>query len=170
MRTSRTASVVWTTRTCERLSRYGLELNATKTRMVNFNRPTSGKKGKATFTFGGFTLYWARSHQGYWVVKKRTAKDRIRRTIRRTYTWCKHNRHEPVKDQHRKLCQKLQGHYAYFGVIGNYEQMALVYHQTKRAWHKWLNRRGGKKNLTFDRFNAILETFPLPRPRIIHAI
>ena len=154
----------------KRLGKYALEANTSKTKLVNFERPTTGSKGKGTFTFGGFTLYWARSRQGYWVVKKRTAKKRMRRTIRNLYLWCKYNRHEPISVQHKKLSQKLNGHYAYFGVIGNYEQMALVYYRTLCAWHKWLNRRGGKTNITLERFLRILDTFPLPKPRIIHAI
>lgn len=154
----------------KRLGRYDLAVNTTKTRVVDFGKPKTGKKEQGTFNFGGFTLYWARNRHGYWVVKKRTASKRLHRTINRLYNWCKFNRHEPVRTQHKKLSEMLHGHYSYFGVIGNHEQLAQVRYWTTRAWLKWLNRRGGKTNITFDKFNAIMRTFPLPKPRIIHAV
>jgi group II intron reverse transcriptase/maturase len=154
----------------KRLAKYELTVHPTKTRLVNFTKPRTGKKGDRTFTFVGFTFYWGRNLQGYWVVKKRTASKRIRRTLKNIHQWCKSNRHKPISEQHTKLNQKLRGHYAYFGVIGNYEQLSQVWYQTKKIWRKWLNRRGGKKSLTYARFEVILETLPLLKPKIIHAI
>jgi len=152
----------------KRLEKYSLSIHPEKTKLVDFRVPTD-KKGN-TFNFLGFTLYWARSRKGNWVIKKRTIGKRKQRAIKRNNLWCKHHRHKPVKMQHERLCQKLQGYYNYFGVIGNYAAIAAVHHWTKCAWRKWLGRRGGKTQMTWERFNRLLETFPLPKPRIIHGI
>lgn len=153
----------------KRMEKYHLAIQPDKTRLVDFRKPGGGSKGN-TFDFLGFTLYWSVSRRGYWVVKKRTMGKRKLRAIKRNQLWCKHNRHETVEYQHKRLSQKLQGYYSYFGVTGNYAAIMAVYHWTKLAWKKWLGRRGAKKPLTWEKFNAILRTFPLPMPHIIHAI
>ena len=152
----------------KRMEKYSLSIHPEKTKLVEFREPSS-KKGN-TFDFLGFTFYWARSRKGNWVIKKRTIGKRKQRAIKRNNLWCKNNRHEPVKWQHERLSQKLRGYYNYFGVVGNYAAIESVHHWTKCAWKKWLGRRGGKKPMTWGRFNRILQTFPLPEPRIIHAI
>ena len=37
--------------------------------------------------------------------------------------WCRQNLHQPIADQHQKLQQKLQGHYAYYGITGNFPSL-----------------------------------------------
>jgi RNA-directed DNA polymerase len=59
------------------------------------------------------THYWARSRRGYWVIKRKTARKRLRRTTKALWRWCRANRHLPLKDQYRMLCQKLRGHFQY---------------------------------------------------------
>ncbi len=63
--------------------------------------------------------HWAKSRRGKWVVRKRTAKKRLGRSLVRINEWCRDHRHESLDDQRTKLTQKLQGHYGYFGVTRN---------------------------------------------------
>jgi len=155
----------------KRMQRYGLTMHATKTRLIDFTKPSQGvRKGHAVFDFLGLRHYWAKSRRGKWVVKRKTAPDRLRRTMRRIRDWCRMNRHQPVKQQHRRMCQKLQGHYNYFGITGNYRSLNLVYRWGQRQWHKWLNRRGGDGR-SWDQFkNTILKSFPLVPPRVVHSV
>jgi hypothetical protein len=53
-------------------------------------------------------------------------KKRLKRSAKALWDWCKTNRHKPLPVQHRTLCQKLEGHYQYYGVTGNYKAMAKV--------------------------------------------
>ena len=71
----------------------------------------------------GFTHYWGRSLRGVWVVKRKTAKSRLKRTLQTLSDWCRKNLHQPIADQHRTLKQKLQGHYAYSGITGNFPSL-----------------------------------------------
>ena len=153
----------------KRMEAFGLTIHPEKTRLVDFRVPVGAEKGN-TFNFLGFTLYWAVSRKGYWVVKKRTISKRKARAIKRNHLWCKLHRHEPIEDQHKKLTQKLRGYYNYFGVIGNYDAIMSVYHWTKLAWKKWLGRRGAKAPLTWAKFNQILVKYPLPMPHICHGV
>ena len=153
----------------KRLERFGLALHPDKTRLIPFRRPPAGQKngkGPATFDFLGFTLYWARSSKGRWGMLCKTRSASLRRAIQSVYQWCRRHRHHSVKDQHAALTRRIQGHFNYFGVSGNFRSLLLVIEQAKRSWYKWLCRRSQRKRLTWERFEDLLRDFPLPRPRI----
>jgi group II intron reverse transcriptase/maturase len=152
----------------KRMAKYSLSVHPEKTQLVDFRKPVVNKGN--TFDFLGFTFYWSRNRDDYWVIKKRTTRRRKQRVIKSNNLWCKRHRHEPIKWQHERLSQKLQGYYNYFGVTGNYASIHAVYYWTQCSWHKWLNRRGGKQPITWEKFRRILETFPLPQPQIIHRV
>ena len=75
-----------------------------------------------------------------------------------------------VQEQHRTLSRKLQGHYGYYGIRGNYRMLEQVYENTLVMWRRWLGRRSSKGYLTCVAFDKFLEHYPLPKPRIVHAL
>lgn len=154
----------------KRFGKYGLRLHPEKTALVRFVRPSDRNEGgpgdRRSFDFLGFTHFWGRSRKGAWVVKKKTASDRFTRTVKRFSTWCRRHRHDPVADQHRQICRSLRGFDAYFGVIGNYPALRRLRHEIGRVWRKWLDRRGGRIRMTWDRFELLLERYPLPSPHL----
>lgn len=153
----------------KRFGKYGLELHADKTRLLDFRRRDRGNPTTpATFDFLGFTHLWGRSRSGKWIVMQRTAKDRFSRGLRRVRQWCRTHRHEPLAVQQKHLAWKLRGHYAYFGITLNYAALARFYQETRRIWQKWLSRRSRTGYVDWERMLGLLERFPLPRPRIVH--
>jgi RNA-directed DNA polymerase len=159
----------------KRLSRFGLRLHPEKTRLVRFHVPRGKAKpsessGPGAFTFLGFTHHWGKSLKGNWVVKRKTAASRLTRSLSRVRQWCRRWRHESVSWQQRQLSRSLRGHYAYYGITGNYRALNNFYRQVAREWRKWLNRRSQNAKMTWERFNRLLATYPLPRPRIVHAL
>jgi RNA-directed DNA polymerase len=156
----------------KRLGKYGLAIHPEKTRLVPFQAPRAGtQRGEHndTFDFLGFTHYWEKSRRGYWVVKRRTMRKRQRRAMKAIAEWCRWNRHVPLKEQYRILGQKLQGHYQYYGLRGNYRSMELLYEHTRRVWHKGLSRRSRESYIPWKKFRKLLEVLPLPTPKVIHA-
>jgi group II intron reverse transcriptase/maturase len=159
----------------KRLARFGLQLHPEKTRLVRFQRPgdkerSSRSDDPGAFTFLGFTHFWGKSRKGNWVVKRKTAASRFTRSLSRVRQWCRRWRHEPVAWQQRQLSRGLRGHYAYYGITGNYQALSNFHRQVTREWRKWLHRRSQKAKMTWERFNRLLVNYPLPRPRIVHAI
>lgn len=159
----------------QRVARYGLRLHPEKTRLVPFEVPrdkekTPGFQGPDAFTFLGFTHYWGRSRKGNWLVKRKTAASRLTQSLSRVRQWCRRRRHEPVAWQQHRLSLSLCGHYSYYGITGNYKALDNFYRQVTREWRKWLNRRSQKAGMTWERFNRLLVTYPLPRPRIVHGV
>jgi group II intron reverse transcriptase/maturase len=152
----------------KRFGKYGLSIHEEKTRLVDFHRPKVKGDKSATFDFLGFTHYWGLSRKKNWVVQRKTAKKKLKLAVRRVYEWCRKHRHDPVKEQWRSLCRKLHGHYGFYGITFNSRSLDRFYEQVKRSWRKWLNRRSRDKDMPWDRFNRLLERYPLPTPRIVH--
>lgn len=158
----------------KRFGKYGLTIHPDKTRLVDF-RPSGGcSEGRGepgTFNFLGFTHHWGKSRNGRNIVVRRTAKDRLARSLMRIGEWCQRNRHRPMAEQHRDLNRKLMGHYAYFGITGNIRALNRIYQQTRRIWCKWLKRRTrGNQGMTWERFHVLTTSrFRLASPRIVYA-
>jgi len=153
----------------KRFGKYGLALHEDKTRLIEFHHPTGNRRKSETFVFLGFTHYWGRSRKGKWVVQRKTAKKKLKQAVRRVSGWCRRNRHTPVKEQWQSLCRKLIGHYGFYGITFNSRSLGLFYEEVKRVWRKWLNRRSRNKDMPWERFNRLLDRYPLPRPRIVHS-
>ena len=156
----------------KRLSRFGLTMHPEKTRLIDFRRPPAGKGGgrPGTFDLLSFTHYWGRSRKGNWVVKRKTRKSRFSRTLKRISDYCRTHRHLPVEEQHRKLGQMLVGHYAYFGITGNWRALDNVRSQAARIWRKWLDRRSHKAGMNWEKFSRLLQRYPLPPARVVHSV
>jgi RNA-directed DNA polymerase len=161
----------------KRFARYGLTLNPEKTRLVEFRPPERRGASKdedartsRCFDMLGFTHFWARSRKGRWVVKRKTAKSRLRRAVKRMAEWCRDHRHAPVTEQHAALNRKLRGHYAYYGVTGNARALQRFLRMTERAWCKWLNRRNHRAHMTWPRFKCLLQRYPLLPVRVVHSV
>jgi group II intron reverse transcriptase/maturase len=162
----------------KRFGRFGLTLHSEKTRLVRFYRPRREHQGKPSganpghgaFDLLGFTHCWARSRQGSWILKRQTAKARLRRSIHRVTQWCRAYRHMPVAYQHAELVRKLRGHYAYYGLTGNARRLGQFRHEVRRAWRKWLDRRSSHSKMTWERFGRLLERYPLPQAQVVHSI
>ena len=163
----------------KRLAKYGLTLHPEKTRLIDFRRPdrrvSSLNNGDMrsrpdTFDLLGFTHYWAMSRNGYWVVKQKTAADRFRRTLKRIADWCQRYRHEPVLEQSAALRRKLLGHFAYFGITGNFKALRNLRYRVIAVWRKWLSRRSQRAWISWDVMMRLLARYPLPEPHIRPAI
>jgi RNA-directed DNA polymerase len=154
----------------KRFSKYGLSIHPDKTRLVRF-APSRERTGKPdTFDFLGFTHYWGKSRRGRWVVKRKTAKTRLRRTMVATWQWCRKSRHRPLAEQHAALCRKLKGHYGYYGITGNYRSLTLYWQRVRQALYYWLNKRNREHRMSWEQFLGLLTHYPLPTPRVVHSV
>lgn len=162
----------------KRFGKYGLTLHPDKTRLVPFQRPRMrGGRGEPVpqerpgmFDFPGFTHYWGKSRKGSQTVKRRTAASRLRRFAKAIAEWCRRNRHRPIKEQHQTRKQKLQGHYGYYGITGNYARLDRAHRLVVEIWRKWLNRRSWKGFFRWSNLMELLGRLPLPAPRVVPSV
>lgn len=154
----------------KRFEKYGLQLHPEKTRLVDFCHPWESQRKPGTFDFLGFTIHWGKTRNNGYAVKEKTAAKKFRRSLKQIQTWCKKNRHEPIAWLCRKLGEKLNGHYAYYGITGNYKSIAEFRYRVERILRYWLNRRSRKGDgMSWNRFgNLMRDHFTLPKARIIH--
>ena len=104
----------------QRPNKYGLELNAEKTKVVTFNEWAFPQVKQDTFDYLGFTFYIRRSRKGHVHVAVKTARKRFYAKLGKVKLWCKLNR-----DKQKLLAlweafnSKLRGHVEYYGVSLN---------------------------------------------------
>lgn len=160
-----------------RFGRFGLRLHPEKTRLLDFRRPpgwpgnsptTHGRRD--TFDFLGFTHYWSASRKGTWVVKRKTARDRLNRAVQRIAEWCRHHRHMPVSEQQRVLNLKLKGHDAFYGITGNSRALQQLRLAVRRVWRAWLDRRSQRARMDWERFARLHARYPLAPARVVHTV
>ncbi len=127
---------------CQRLSKFGLTLESTKTKLVEFGRfaqrhaSKRGRKRPETIYFLGFTLYCTRNRKGNFRVGLRTEKSRLRRALMRLQDQMRRMRHLSIREQTDCLNQMLRGHYAYYGIAGNIRALQRVHRAVERYWRK----------------------------------
>ena len=71
-----------------------------------------------------------------------------------------------MKEQWEILSVKLTGHYQFYGITCNWRSLSSFHEAAKRSWRKWLDRRSRQKDMPWERFERLLQRYPLPRPRI----
>lgn len=155
-----------------RLASFGLELSPEKTKVIKFG-PIAGIKAKRnggkpdTFDFLGFTHYCSRTRDGKrFRMKRRTSRKKYTIAIRKFTEWLKTNRTMPTRELMEKVAAKMKGHYAYYGVTDNSKGIGQYAYDVRKCLIKWLNRRGKRGCMNWEKFNLLLEKFPLPTPRI----
>jgi len=157
---------------CKRLGKFNLTLEPTKTKLVEFGRfahrhaGKHGRKRPETIYFLGFTLYCTRNQKGNFRIGMRTERSRLRRTLMRLQDLMRRMRHLPVQEQVDNLNVVLRGHYAYFGIAGNFRALQKVYRAVERYWHKMLCSRSWKGGIGWMVFHQIRAQSPLLRPKL----
>jgi RNA-directed DNA polymerase len=156
----------------KRLGKFALQLEPSKTRLVEFGRfaqryaPKRGRKRPETLSFLGFTLYCTRNRKGHFKVGLRTEKTRLQRSMAKLSELMRRMRHLPVREQVINLNRVLRGHDAYYGIAGNFRAVQILHRFVERYWHKMLCSRSRKGQVTWEVFHRIKERFPLQRPKL----
>ena len=157
----------------ERLRKFNLELEESKSRLIEFGRyaETNSKRkyGKKpeVFDFLGFTFYCGKGKRSRnFCVKLKTNCKKFQQKLKATKEWLYENRTMPVKEMISKLNLKLVGHYKYYGVSHNSAKIGAFLHFVQRYLYKVLNRRSHKRSYTWDGYIEMLKVYPLAKPKI----
>jgi group II intron reverse transcriptase/maturase len=158
----------------DRLAKFGLELNAEKTRLIEFGRFAAGNRaargvGKPeTFQFLGFTHMCGKAWKtGRFKLKRVTDRKRVRTKLHTLRGELMRRRHLPIPEQGHWLASVLRGHYQYYAVPENSEALHAFRRQTVRHWRHALTRRSQRTRITWERMYR-LENRWLPNPHILH--
>lgn len=157
----------------ERFAQFALELNAEKTRLIEFGRCAArerrarGLGRPETFDFLGFTHCCAKNRSGGFMLRRTTIKKRMAAKLREVKTELMRRRHLPTPEQGRWLASVVRGHLAYYAVPGNIDTVVAFRTQATRHWYRALRRRSQRTSLNWERMNRLSIRW-LPPARIQH--
>ncbi len=157
----------------ERLRKFSLELNADKTRLIEFGRFAAERRARRgqgkpeTFNFLGFTHICSTDRRGKFIVRRHTMRQRMTAKLKSIKVELMRRRHRKVPEQREWLSAVLRGHFRYYGVPRNSRALKAFYIQV--VWHWWraLRRRSQKHRLPWKPF-AQRARDCLPQPLISH--
>src|SRR6266496_6579133 len=157
----------------KRLQEFALSLHPDKTRLIKFgrfaaaNREQRGLGKPETFNFLGFTFMCGKSRQGFFLLKRKTRRDRMRAKLRMVKQEMRRRMHQPIPEQGRWLWHVVRGYFNYHAVPMNTRALAVFRAEVARSWNRVLNRRSQKATLTRARMDKLIDDW-LPKPRILH--
>jgi RNA-directed DNA polymerase len=157
----------------ERFAKFGLELKAEKTRLIEFgrfaaqDRAARGLGKPETFDFLGFTHISGKTRIGRFALKRKTITKRMRAKLKEVKTELMRRRHLPIPEQGLWLGSVVRGHLAYYAVPGNSKAVAAFWHHVQRLWLRALRRRSERTRTTWGRMQRLVQKW-LPIPRVLH--
>ncbi len=158
---------------CERLARFGLELAAEKTRLIEFGRyaaerrASRGLRRPETFDFLGFTHICAKNRSGRFKLKRVTIKKRMRAKLQQVKVELRRRWHHSIPEQGRWLASVLAGHFRYYGVPDNIKAMQAFRNGIIWHWLRALERRSQRSRMGWKRMWRTADRW-LPRAQIQH--
>ena len=158
----------------DRLEKFGLSLNQSKTKLIEFGRfaiqnRKERKSGKPeTFDFLGFTHICSSkwSDGGFKLLRKTIAKKmkakvlEIKQALRKRINLSAY-------EQGQWLKQIVQGHFNYYAVPGNTTALDRFKTAITRMWFKLLRRRSQKTRVNWHKFTKLCRLF-IPSPKVLH--
>ncbi len=157
----------------DRLAQFSLELNAEKTRLIEFGRfaaerrAARGLGSPETFRFLGFTHVCAKTRKGRFKLKRITDSKRSQAKLRALKGELMRRRHQPIPEQGRWLASVLRGHGQYYGVPDNSQALCAFRYYAVEHWYRALRRRSQRDRLTWKRMRYLSNRW-LPTPKIVH--
>jgi group II intron reverse transcriptase/maturase len=158
----------------ERMQKFGLELHAEKTRLIEFgrfaeeNREQRGEGKPETFDFLGFTHICGKTRKGNWfTIRRQTVKKRMRAKLQAVKQELRKRWHKRVTENGEWLRSVVQGYFNYHAVPGNFVALRTFQREVARMWLEALRRRSQRDRYSWERFRQIVDRY-LPSPRILH--
>jgi len=156
-----------------RLEAFSLTLHPEKTRLIEFGRHAAERRrqrgvGKPeTFNFLGFTFICGKSRRGYFLLKRKTRRDRMQAKLVEIKEELHQRLHRPIPEQGAWLRQVVAGFFGYHAVPTNSRALLAFRHHVTELWRRALRRRSQKDGSTWERVATLADEW-LPRPRVIH--
>ena len=157
-----------------RLVQFQLELEATKTRLLEFGRfaeERAQRRGQRpeTFDFLGFTHYCGHTGNGHFKVKRKTSGKKYRAKLKEMTEWLQRERSRTKQGKLLQLAKlKLAGHLNYYAITDNGKMCHQFSRQVTQLVYKWLNRQSQRNSYNWARFLDALAWVRWPSVKIVH--
>ena len=156
-----------------RMEKFGLELEESKSRIVESGRYLANAKAKqgdftrlGSFDFLGFTFYCGKTKNGKLWIMPKTSSKKFRQKLKEMKIWLYDNKEQKLKTLMYMLNIKLIGHYRYYGISFNSRMISNFKQQVRELLFRALNRRSQLKSYNKEGFYEMMKYYPLALPRI----
>lgn len=147
----------------ERMRKFKLELAEDKTRILPFGR---FKGTEESFDFLGFTFTNSKTITGKYRPSIRTSRKKLKQKFEVAKRWLHDKMHEPLLEVGLSIKKKIIGHYAYYGINGNYKSLLKFYKYMKYTWYYTLRKRGQKNKIKYLDYLRVWNYLEIPKPKI----
>jgi RNA-directed DNA polymerase len=157
----------------ERLKRFGLELHAQKTRLIEFgryaeeDRQSRGEGKPETFNFLGFTHSCAKTRKGRFVVLRQTMRQRWQRKLKEVKAKLKQRMTTSVPVMGQYVRSVILGHMRYYAVPMNAVSVSDFRMAVARIWWRVLERRSQKARVSWAQMERRIARW-VPPTRVCH--
>ena len=155
-----------------RLEKFSLKMAEEKTHCIEFGRfarQDAYKRGgkPKEFNFLGFTHYCGKTEKGYFKVKRRTSRKKMKQGLHSFSDWARRARNVLRKGEMlRRAKARVEGHLNYYAITDNLEKCNMYVHFATRILFKWLNRKSQRRAYTWAGFKQALSWVKWPEARI----
>lgn len=157
----------------ERLKRFGLELHAQKTRLIEFgrhaeqDRQSRGEGKPETFNFLGFTHSCAKTRKGRFVVLRQTMRKRWQTKLKEVKVELRRRMHTSVPTMGQYVRSVILGYMRYYAVPMNAVSVSDFRMAVGRIWWRVLERRSQKAHIPWAQMERRIARW-VPPTRVCH--
>jgi RNA-directed DNA polymerase len=151
----------------KRLEKFGLKLCMEKSSMIQSGSKAAKEaelKGERlpTYKFLGFLCYWGKSRNGRWRLKFKSRSDRFTAKLKGLRKYLR----ESLSEETHKILERVKkivvGWMNYNAISDNQRRVNSFILLSKRALFSWINRKGGKRKMNWERFGGMLKRVNYP--------
>lgn len=152
----------------KRLEKFGLELHSDKSSMIRSGEQAAKEaeeRGERlpAYKFLGFTCYWGKSRNGRWRLKYKSRSDRFAGKLKGLRKYLKENLSVETNTVLERVKRVVKGWVNYNAISDNQRRVSSFILLSKRALFSWINRKGGKRKMNWDRFGKLMKEINYPQ-------
>lgn len=157
----------------QRLGKFHLVVAEEKTRRIVFGRFAAERMAERRrkpeeFEFLGFRHICGKDRKGKFALVRLPVQKSISRFLAETKKWLWEHMHWKVRDQQRKLSEKLRGFYGYYALPHCGRKLYTVHGEVLKQWRRVLKRRSQRSKTHWSYLNT-QSWFSLPTPVSLHS-
>jgi len=150
-----------------RLSQFGLTVADDKTHETDLTPRSGGGGDRRHLSFLGFDILRTMRRDGkgrkliFQTQGRRFsgAREKMKEQLTRMMHW-------DVAHQAQRINAILRGHFAYYGMAGNFRRMQTFHWEVKRQWRRCLSQRSQKGAVNWEQMRDLLNKHRLVMPKI----
>lgn len=151
----------------KRLEKYGLKLHEDKTSIIQSGSKVAKEaelRGERlpTYKFLGFTCYWGKSRNGWWRLKFKSRSDRFAGKLKGLRKYLRESLSKETHETLERVKKVVVGWMNYNAISDNQRRVNSFILVSKRILFSWINRKGGKRKINWEKFGRLLKRVNYP--------